>query len=135
VFPSSRTFIRKLRILDGVEFLEAPTFTALVTDYLEDDEYRALQLFLAEESGGGRRHTGHRRLSQAAMGRSAPTQGQAWWPQVIYYYLSADAQIWVMTLYDKDEMADLSAAEKRALKTALEAELARRAARRRLRRK
>jgi hypothetical protein len=53
VFPSSRTFIRKLRILDGVEFLEAPTFTALVTDYLEDDEYRALQLFLAEDPEAG----------------------------------------------------------------------------------
>ena len=50
-------------------------------------------------------------------------------------YLSADAQIWLMTLYAKDEMADLSAAEKRALKAALEAEFARRAARRRLRRK
>jgi hypothetical protein len=40
-----------------------------------------------------------------------------------------------MTLYDKDEMADLSAAEKRVLKAALEVELARRAARRPLRRK
>jgi len=39
------------------------------------------------------------------------------------------------TLEKKDEMADLSAAEKRALKAALEAELALRAARRRLRRK
>ena len=27
--------------------------------------------------------------------------------RVIYYHLSADAQIWLMTLYDKDEMADL----------------------------
>jgi hypothetical protein len=44
------------------------------------------------------------------------------------------AQIWLMTLYDKNEMADLRAAEKRALK-ALEAELTRRAKRRRLRRK
>ena len=49
---------------------------------------------------------------------------------MIYYYLSADAQIWLMTLYDKDEMADLSAAEKGALKVALEAERAQRAARR-----
>ena len=55
--------------------------------------------------------------------------------RMIYYRLSADAQIWLMTLYDKDEMADLSAAEKRALRAALEAELARRAARRRQRRK
>ena len=51
--PSSRTFIRKVRILDGVEFIEAPTFTALVAGYLEDDEYRALQLFLAGDPEGG----------------------------------------------------------------------------------
>ena len=47
----------------------------------------------------------------------------------------ADSQIWLMTLYDKGEVADLSAAEKRRLKAALDAELARRAARRRPRRK
>jgi hypothetical protein len=74
-------------------------------------------------------------LSQAAMGRSTPRQGQAWWPQGDLLLLSADAQIWLLTLYDKDEMVDLSAAEKRALKVALEAELARRAVQRRLRRK
>ena len=79
--PCGRTFIRKLRILDGVEFIEAPTFTAIVADYLEDDKYRALQLVPGRGSGGRRCHAGHRRLSQAAMGRSAPRQGQAWWPQ------------------------------------------------------
>jgi hypothetical protein len=51
------------------------------------------------------------------------------------YYLLTDAQIWLMTLYDKGELADLSAAEKRLLKAALDAELARRAVRRRPRRK
>jgi len=54
---------------------------------------------------------------------------------VIYYYLLTDDQIWLMTLYDKGEVADLGAAEKRLLKTALDAELARRAARRQPRRK
>jgi hypothetical protein len=42
-----------LRILDGVEFIEAPTFTAIVSDYLEDDEYRALQSFLAGDPEAG----------------------------------------------------------------------------------
>jgi hypothetical protein len=32
-----------------VEFIEAPTFTALVAAYMEDDGYRALQSFLASE--------------------------------------------------------------------------------------
>jgi hypothetical protein len=54
---------------------------------------------------------------------------------VIYYHLSGDAQIWLFTLYDKGEVADLNPAEKRQLKAALDAELARRAARRRPRRK
>jgi len=31
------------------------------------------------------------------------------------YLLLADAQIWLMTLYDKGEVADLSAAEKRVV--------------------
>ena len=115
-----------------MEFIEAPTFTAIVADYLEDDEYRALQLFLAgdPEVGDVMPGTGgFRKLRWADRRRGKGKRGGL---RTIYYYLSADAQIWLMTLYDKDEMADLSAAEKRALKAALEVELARRAARRRL---
>ncbi len=48
--------------------------------------------------------------------------------RVIYYYLASDQQIWLMTLYSKDETADLTAAEKKALKAAIENELALRAA-------
>jgi hypothetical protein len=113
----------------------APTFTRLVGDYLGDDEYRALQLFLAgdPEAGDVMPGTGgFRKLRWADRRRGKGKRGGL---RVIYYYLSADAQIWLMTLFDKDEMADLNAAEKRALKAALEAELFRRAARRRLRRK
>ena len=44
--------------------------------------------------------------------------------RVVYYYLTADRQIWLFTIYDNDELADLSAHEKRALKKAIQAELA-----------
>jgi hypothetical protein len=118
-----------------VEFTEAPTFTAVAADYLEDEEYRALQLFLAgdPEAGDVMPGTGgFRKLRWPDRRRGKGKRGGL---RVIYYYLSADAQIWLMTLYDKDEMADLSAAEKRALKAALEAELSRRVTRRRRRRK
>jgi hypothetical protein len=118
-----------------VEFIEAPTFTVLVAEYLDDDEYRALQSFLAgdPEAGDVMPGTGgFRKLRWADRRRRKGKRGGL---RVIYYYLVADAQIWLMTLYDKGEMANLSAAEKRLLKAALDAELAQRAARRRPRRK
>jgi hypothetical protein len=54
---------------------------------------------------------------------------------VIYYYFIADNQIWLMTLHDKDEVADLSPNERRLLKAAIEQETRQRAERRRTRRK
>lgn len=48
----------------------------------------------------------------------------------VYYYFPADSQIWLVTLFDKDEAADLTPREKKALKAAIEGELrARKAAR------
>lgn len=55
--------------------------------------------------------------------------------RVIYYHLEAGGQIWLITVYDKDEIDDLSPAEKRLLKKAMETELAQRATRRARRRK
>ena len=43
--------------------------------------------------------------------------------KVIYYYLMADHQIWFFTLYTKNEVADLTAEEKKVLKRAIQAEL------------
>jgi hypothetical protein len=48
---------------------------------------------------------------------------------------TANAQIWLTSVYDKDEAVDLSPSEKRALRAAIEAELAQRAARRKPREK
>jgi len=42
----------------------------------------------------------------------------------------SDSQIWLMTVYDKDSMTDLSPAEKRVLKAAIERETRERARRR-----
>lgn len=61
--------------------------------------------------------------------------------RIIYFYFEFEQQIWLVTLYGKDEAADLSAKEKKALRTTLELELqaraqlraARRGTRRRIR--
>ena len=50
---------------------------------------------------------------------------------MIYYHFAAEHQIWLMTLYSKNEVADLTAGEKRMLKAAIERECAAREAGRR----
>lgn len=42
---------------------------------------------------------------------------------MIFYYWSGGGQFWLFTLYDKDEMDDLSTKEKKALKEMLKTEL------------
>jgi len=42
--------------------------------------------------------------------------------RIIYYHFVKDQQIWLFTLYDKNEADDLTAAQKRAMKRAIEAE-------------
>jgi hypothetical protein len=43
--------------------------------------------------------------------------------RIIYYFFPADHQIWLMTVYSKDEAADLTPKEKKMLKSAIEKEL------------
>ena len=124
-----------MRILIDVEFIEAPLFTQLLPDYLNDDDYHGLQLFLTQDPDTGDvipGTGGFRKLRWADRRRGKGTRGGL---RVIYYHLVADIQIWFMTVYDKDEAVDLRADEKRALKAAIQWELAQRAARRKPRRK
>jgi hypothetical protein len=50
--------------------------------------------------------------------------------RVIYYYFPSEHQIWLMTLYGKDEASDLTGQQKKALKVSIERELAMRPAKR-----
>jgi len=96
-----------------VEFVEAPFFTQFLPDYLSDDDYRALQHSLARDPEAG---------------DIIPGTGG-------FRKLRWADQIWLMTLHDKDEVADLSPNERRLLKAAIEQETRQRAERRRTRRK
>ena len=50
--------------------------------------------------------------------------------RIVYYHFIEDAQIWLMTLYGKDELKDLTPAHKGTLKAAIDAERQARRARR-----
>ena len=106
-----------------MEFIETPLFTQLLSDYLEDDQYQQLQISLAlnPEAGDVLPGTGGcRKLRWRDPRRGKGKRGGL---RVIYYHLVRDTQIWLLTLYDKDEVSDLSAKEKRLLKAAIDEEM------------
>jgi hypothetical protein len=106
-----------------MEFLEAPAFTRYVSGYLTDDEYRELQnrLAAAPEHGDVIRGTGgFRKLRWTDPRRGKGRRGGL---RVIYYYFPGAQQIWLITLYDKDEASDFTPKERQALKSAIEIEL------------
>lgn len=90
-------------------FVETSIFSKLLPDYLSDDEYRGLQNLLIERPDAGaviQRSSGVRKVRWAAGGK-----GKSGGVRVIYYWLKADDQIFLLTLYGKSEKEDLSAAE------------------------
>jgi hypothetical protein len=118
-----------------VEFIEAPAFTQLLPEYLTDDEYGDLQLYLANnpEAGDVIQGTGGFRKLRWADPRRG--QGKRGGVRVVYYYFDQDQRIWFLTMYGKNEASDLSAKEKRLLKAAVDEEKRQRAQRRAARRK
>lgn len=118
----------------SVEFIEAPLFTQLLPEYLSDEGYREIQLHLVGDPEAGDvipGTGGFRKLRWKDRRRGKGKRGGL---RIIYYYFIAGSQIWFMTLYDKDEVADLSPDEKRLLKAAIEEETRQRARRRATRR-
>lgn len=113
-----------------MELIEAPAFTRNVANYLDDDGYRELQNELTNnpELGDLMPATGgFRKLRWPDKRRGKARRGGL---RIIYYYLPSDQQIWLMTLYDKNEASDLTSKEKKALQAAIAAELKMRETRR-----
>lgn len=75
-----------------MEFVEAPTFTAHLAEYLVDDEYRALQAFLAADPEAGDVIPGTGGFRKLRWADPARGKGKRGGLRVIYYYLLSDAQ-------------------------------------------
>jgi hypothetical protein len=111
-----------------MEFIEAPAFSRYLSAYMNDSNYSDLQARLEAnpELGDIMPGTGgFRKLRWADARRGKGRRGGL---RIIYYYFHSTYQIWLMTVYDKDEASDLTSREKKALKTAIETELAARSA-------
>jgi len=118
-----------------LEFIEAPVFTRLLPRYLSDDEYRELQLHLAADPEAGDVIQGSGGLRKVRWADRRRGQGRRGGLRVIYFHFAEEMQIWLLTVYGKDEAADLTAKERRLLKAALEEEKQQRARLRAMRRK
>ena len=118
-----------------LEFIEAPVFTRLLPRYLTDDEYRELQLHLAKDPEAGDVVQGTGGFRKVRWGDRRRGHGKRGGLRVIYFHFAEDMQIWFLTLYGKDEAADLTAKERRLLKATIEEEKLQRARHRAMRRK
>ncbi len=105
-------------------FFETPLFTRLLPKYLDDQEFRALQLALLENPQMGNLMPGTGGFRKARWKDPKRGKGKRGGLRVIYYHLTTNHQIWFFTLYDKDEAIDLSPDEKKQLKQAIQMELA-----------
>ncbi|MFI4938599.1 MAG: type II toxin-antitoxin system RelE/ParE family toxin [Candidatus Berkiellales bacterium] len=99
-------------------FIETSMFTKLSSNYLSDAQYRELQQFLVENPNAGDiiKETGGLRKLRWATG----TKGKRGGIRIVYYFYSSKDQIYLMTLYAKNEVSDLSSEDKKTLKKILE---------------
>lgn len=104
-------------------FIELPAFERHRADYLDDEAFRALQVLLMKqpEAGDLVPDTGGLRKLRFADARRG--KGKRGGLRVIYYWWDAGLQFWLFTLYDKDEMTDLTTQQRKALKAMIKAEL------------
>ena len=90
-----------------MEFIEATAFTKYVYDYLSEDEFLCLQSFLLQYPEAGkivRGSGGVRKVRWAMAG-----QGKSGGVRVVYYFKKQDDEIWLLTIYSKNEVESIPA--------------------------
>ena len=99
-------------------FVETPLFSRLVYDYISDIEYAALQAELAQRPHSGTVVPGSggvRKIRWGVAGR-----GKSGGVRVIYFARTHLGKIWMLTIYAKSEMGNISPSALRKIRQELE---------------
>ncbi len=101
-------------------FRETKAFSRRVAELLSDEDFRLLQVSLLLRPdqgsvipGGG----GLRKMRWALPGR-----GKSGGARIIYYWFAAESVIFLLSMYAKNEQADLSREQLKLLRQAVKAE-------------
>ena len=106
------------------QFVEAPAFMRFRDDYLDDEGFAELQRYMASNPEAGDTVPGAGGIRKLRWKDPRRGKGKRGGLRVIYYCFLSEQEIWLLTLYDKDEAADLTKDERDHLRRALEMERA-----------
>ena len=104
-------------------FVELPYFERNRKRFLDDDGFRELQDAMMMDPAAGDVIKGTGGLRKLRWIDSRRRKGKRGGLRVIYLYCVVGAEFWLFTIYDKDEMEDLSPKECKALEALLRSEL------------
>ena len=104
-------------------FVELPPFERYRSEYFDDDSFSTLQQLLMLNPQAGNVIPGAGGLRKLRFADERRGKGKRGGLRVIYYWWNTDAEFWLFTVYDKDEMSDLSKAQREALKEMIKREL------------
>ncbi|MBI2960406.1 MAG: toxin [Betaproteobacteria bacterium] len=104
-------------------FVELPAFERHRPEYLDDEGFSALQRELMLNPAAGEVIEGTGGLRKMRFADKRRGKGKRGGLRVVYYWWNAGMQFWLYTLYDKDEMADLTPQQRKTLKAMIKAEL------------
>ena len=104
-------------------FIELPPFERYRQSYLSDARYREFQLVLIENPEAGDVIEGTGGLRKIRHADEKRGKGKRGGLRIIYYWWLSGKQFWLFTVYNKDEMDDLTPAQKKILKDLLKQEM------------
>ena len=105
-------------------FVELPPFERHRNEYLDDDSFLTLQQLLMHSPETGDVIPGAGGLRKLRFADERRGKGKRGGLRVIYYWWSGKSQFWLFTLYNKDEMSDLTKGQRELLKEMIKRELA-----------